>query len=370
MREYFLAFNCFQKFGPVRLGKLLEVCGDIERAYHGKANDFLRAGISEKLSNEFFEFRKKFVLAKVLEDLEREKINYVTWEDADYPKLLKEIYDPPPLLYYRGIISDNNNFSLAVVGARNYTAYGEKIINDLIPVLVAYGFNIVSGLAYGIDALAHQQTVINNGRAIAVLGSGLDWKSVYPYENRKLAESIIANQGAVISEFPLLTPPLSFNFPQRNRIVAGLSKGVIVIEAKDRSGTLITANFALEQGREVMAVPGSIFSETSNGTNDLIKKGARVITKIDDVLEAFNLESGDHGSLKSAVKEGLNLKREYVFSDAVEEKIFQILQNNSLMVDEIIKISKLDTKVINSTLSIMELKGMIKNKTSGEYIIC
>ena len=213
-------------------------------------------------------------------------------KNKNYPKLLKEISNPPVNIYVRGDEKILNKSGIAVVGTRNLSAYGEKSTKILVKELVERGFVIVSGLALGIDTIAHQTAIENGGLTIAVLGSSIDDKSIYPKENIKLAEEIVKSGGAVISEYPSPFTAKKYTFPQRNRIVSGLSKATVVIEAPEKSGALITAKFALEQNREVFALPGEIFAENSIGTNNLIKQGAQLITSAKEVIETLGIQQG------------------------------------------------------------------------------
>lgn len=215
----------------------------------------------------------------------KNSIDIISIQDEEYPEILKNIYDPPLYLYIRGnkkILKEN---SIAIVGCRECTQYGKKVAWELAYNIAKQNINIVSGLAKGIDGVAHKSAVVANGRTIAVLGNGLD--IIYPSENIMLATEILKSGGAIISEYPLGERPQKQNFPERNRIVSGISKGIIVVEAKEKSGALITADFALEQGRDVFAVPGNINQETSIGTNKLIKQGANLITSYKDILEEY-----------------------------------------------------------------------------------
>ncbi|MEI7452311.1 MAG: DNA-processing protein DprA [Candidatus Falkowbacteria bacterium] len=361
MREYFVAFNCFSKIGPVRTKRLLDFFGNLELAYKATRENLIQAKIETKIVDEFVVWRQTFDLEKYLGRLEKEDIKYVTILDEDYPPLLFEIYGPPPLLYYRGTLECKGYFPLAVIGARKYSPYGERVVNEIIPSLINNKFCIISGLARGIDSLVHRATLLAEGKTWAVLGSGLDWKSIYPPENITLAREIINSDGAVFSEFPLGTAPLPINFPLRNRIVAGMSKGTLVIEARQKSGALITATYALEQNREVLAVPGNIFLETSAGPNDLIKSGAKVVTSANDILELFAFVAGPEKNVaRTRVKPEL---------DEMEEKIYVVLSDLPMHINEIAQATKLDTKNINSTLSMLELRGIIKNTGAGEYVL-
>jgi len=282
-----LSFNSFFKIGPRNITKLLEHFNSLDRAYQANFNDLRQAGIKDSLIYDFLNFRRNFSPEIILNKLKQEDIKYLYFKEPSYPVLLKEIFDPPTIIYFKGSIDFNFEKCLAIVGSRKHGYYGQKAIERLITPLIEQGIVIVSGLASGIDSLAHQKTLDNKGKTIGVLGSSLEKKYIYPAKNRFLAENIIKSGGALISEFPLGTPPLRQNFPLRNRIISGLSQAVLIIEAKERSGSLITANQALEQGREVMAIPGSIFSEFSTGTNILISNGAKLIKNSADILECF-----------------------------------------------------------------------------------
>lgn len=394
-RQAALAFNCFQKIGPINLGRLENYFPDLATAFKANYSELERAGLNPKLAADFTSWRRTFQMEKVSEKLAEENINFITWNDPDYPALLKEIVAPPPLLYYKG--GWNNFFGeeitagrLAVVGSRKYSANAEKIINELLPPLISAGLKIISGLALGIDTLTHRAALNYHGQTLAVLGSGLDSTHIYPYTNRYLATEIINRSGLIISEFPPGTPPYKQNFPQRNRIISGLAAATLVVEAQVKSGALITANYALEQNREVLAVPGHIFSEFSAGCNNLIKAGAKMVTGAADVGEIFGLiESSKINSetifklnqKTSEIKERTinsplkplkminktsTLRLIYHPTKAAEEIIYRLLKQASrrgekLTTDELIKASQLDTAIINSTLSILEIKGVIKN---------
>ncbi len=361
-REALLAFNCFTKIGPVRMTALEKYfCSSVE-AYCASAVELNRAGLSEKLVSEFTSWRKTFDLSKMITDLKEEGINFITWNDDNYPAILKEISDPPFLLYYKGSLSifqRNCNNYLSVVGSRNHSAYGEKILSELLPPIINAGLIIVSGLALGIDALAHKITLLNNGLTIAVLGTGLDSKNFYPPANSNLAKDILKNGGLIISEFPLGTPALKQNFPQRNRIISGLARACLVIEAKEPSGALITAAHALDQNREVLAVPGNIFSEFSKGPNTLIKAGAISVLRASNILETYDInESIDELTTKK-------LSPHITLNTETEKLIYDLIKQahdcaETISVDEIIKKTKLDTALINSTLSILEIRGVAK----------
>ena len=246
-----------------------------------------------------------------------------------------------------------------MVGARKYTNYGERAIEKIVYNLVKNNLNIISGLALGIDALAHSACLNANGNTVAVLGTGIDKQSFYPFANRYLAEKIISTGGAIISEFPLGTEPLRYNFPQRNRVISGLSFGTLVVEAAEKSGALITARCACEQNREDFAVPGSIFSDMSAGSNELIKQGAKPVTKAEDILETLDLKNINN-----------YIKNTKIIAESEEEKIIlKYLSLEAIHIDELIRLTKLNTSIISSTLVMMEMKGAIKNLGNMQYVL-
>lgn len=368
-----LGFSNFFKIGPKSIIKLLNYFGSLDQAYYGDFESLKRAEIKEGVIYDFLKFRQEFSIENFVARLEKNKISFVYLEDDSYPKILKEINDPPFLLYYRGNINFDNNKGLAVIGSRKHSAYGEKVITFLLSPISKAELVIISGLAYGIDALAHKEALKNELITIAVLGTGLEEEDIYPLENLKLAHSIIASGGALISEFPPGTKALRQNFPLRNRIISGLSRAVLVIEAKERSGSSITTKEALEQGREVMAVPGNIFSEFSNGTNKLIGEGAKIIKNSSDVLQFFidqDLinESNVEILNKNKRNKVKNIKIE--FENEEEKLIYSLIKiakerSENISSEEIAKNTKLDTATINSTLSILEIKSLIKKGYNG-----
>ena len=354
--KYWIAFNQTQIIGPKRFKQLIKHFPDLQTAWQADTGELIKAGLSEKTINKFIAKKNKINPDFELEKVKKNNISIVTILDKDYPELLAEIYSPPPLLYYKGRLNLNNDFPLAVVGTRKMTDYGREVCKNIVSELARNGLTIISGLALGIDAAAHQATVDVNGITIAVLGSGLNL--IHPRTNYYLAEKIIQTGGAVISEFPLDTPPLKHNFPLRNRIISGLSLGVLVIEAGKRSGAWITAQCALDQNREIFAIPGNIYNPNSVGTNRLIKMGAKMVTGIADILQTLSLE------------EAQNFKKtkEVVPETKTEKVLLETLSNEPLHVDKIAQTSNLDISIINSTLAMMEMKGMIKNLGGQVYV--
>lgn len=352
--QYLIFLSQFSKFGPRRLELLKNRFPSWKEAFNATEKDLLNSGLEQGLVREFCAFRKNFNNNFFLEKLSKADIKTAILGEKNYPELLDKISDPPPIIYYRGQIDFPQYTPLAVVGSRKYDSYGQKIVETIVAELAENNFLIISGLAIGIDALAHQQALNKKAPTIAVLGSGIN--RLYPPRNLSLAKRIIDSGGGIISEFPFDYPPLKSNFPLRNRIISGLSAGVLVVEARKASGSLITAYSALEQGREVFAVPGDIDRGNSQGTNELIKKGATPILRTDDVLEAFGLEKTIRPPLLMS-----NFSKN-------EKLILLCLSKKSHNIEELIILTKLDTKIINSTLSILEIKNIIK-KTGNNYYL-
>jgi len=286
-----------------------------------------------------------------------EEIRKITIDDKNYPKLLKQIPDPPKVLYYKGNIKPDKP-CFAVVGTRRYSSYGKQITLEISSNLTEAGLIIVSGLAPGIDTFAHSSVVEKKERTIAVLGTGLDEKSIYPKENIKLTRQILEFGGCLISEYPPGTPGSRFSFPKRNRIISGLSNGILVVEAKQRSGSLITADYAFSQKRNVFAVPGSIYCLNSQGPHNLIKRGAKLVDNANDILRELgltNLTSSD--------------KKEIIIETSEENLILDALKQESLYLDKIIEKTKLNASTAASTLTILEMKGKIQNLGGNVYAL-
>ncbi len=359
--KFDIALTHFPKFGPVRQRRLLKHFENAEAAFYAKAGDLEKAGIEKDLAMEFTAARSEIEPEAIIEKLDKEGINVLSIESEGYPKRLREIYDAPRLLYYKGELGEKgrDEFSLAVVGTRKFTHYGQQAAETITRGLARSGITVVSGLALGIDAIAHNACLETGGRTLAVLGSGLDRASIYPAANRYLAEAIVARKGALISEFPVDTPPLRHHFPQRNRIISGLSLGVVVIEAGEKSGALITARHALDQNREVFAVPGPIFSDVSIGPNRLIKAGAQAVTGAEDILEALDLEQAT-----------AYIEHQRAMPDTPEEELIAAeLSQEPLHIDEIVRLTKLAAALVSSTLVVMEMKGMVRNLGGMQYVL-
>jgi len=352
---YWIGFTYVKGVGSVRFKKLLDFFGNAKTAWEASPADLAEAGLSAKLTDRVAAVRRKVDLEKIWQNLEKQGIQVLTWVDENYPQRLKEIDQPPPVLYLRGEILAEDQFAIAIVGTRRVTPYGRQVTEELATSLAAGGFTIVSGLARGVDSIAHQAALRAGGRTLAVLGSGVD--KIYPPEHRTLAKQIIGS-GAIISDYAPGTPPESSNFPPRNRIISGLALAVVVVEAGNISGALITAEFAAEQGREVFALPGNIYAPQSKGTNKLIQQGAHPLLSAQDILQALNL------SRVSQHKRALKA----LPSDEIEAALLSALGVEPQHVDEIRNQTGLPVEKVSSTLVIMELKGMVRQVGNMQYV--
>ena len=354
-KKYWVGFNLIKGIGAVRMQGLIAYFGDLESAWQASPVDLAGAGLGLKLIERVVQARDNVDLDKIWEKIEKQGIKILTWQDETYPQRLKEIDQPPPVLYIRGDYLPDDLFAVAIVGTRRVTPYGRQITEELSSFLAANGLTVISGLARGVDAIAHQAALRAGGRTIAVLGSGVD--KIYPPEHRALAEQMM-ERGAIISDYAPGTPPDASNFPPRNRIISGLSLAVVVIEAGETSGALITAEFAAEQGREVFAVPGSILAPQSKGTNKLIQKGALPLLSVNDLMQALDITRV--GDQKAA--------RKIMPSDATEAKLLGVLGNEPLHVDEIRNQAELPIEKVSAALALMELKGMVRQVGGMNYV--
>ena len=354
-KRYWIGFNLIKGIGAVRMQALIRHFGDLEVAWKAAPIDLARAGLGSKVIERILQARQNVDLEKLWAKIESQGIQILTWEDETYPQRLKEIEQPPPVLYIRGDYLPDDLFAVAIVGTRRITPYGRQITEELATYLAAHGITVISGLARGVDALAHQTALKAGGRTIGVLGSGVD--KIYPPEHRALAEKMMGS-GAILSDYAPGTPPDASNFPPRNRIISGLSLAVVVIEAGETSGALITAEFAAEQGREVFAVPGSILAPQSKGTNKLIQNGALPLLSVNDLMQVLDLtRMGEH---KAA--------RKIIPGDETEARLMSVLSEEALHIDEIRKQSELPIEKVSATLALMELKGMVRQVGGMNYV--
>ncbi len=293
----------------------------------------------------------------------KDKIEIIKKSSRNYPEILKEIPDAPKQLYVRGSLPKDHNLNFAIVGTRAASDYGRTLAFKIAKELAELGFNIVSGLALGIDTQAHLGALEGKGKTTAVMGSAIDDNSIYPSENLNLVKKIISLGGAVISEYEPGTKSEIWFFPERNRIISGLSRGVLVVEAPEKSGALITARVALEQNREVFAIPGSIFSKNSYGTNNLIKSGAKMVMTVDDILEELNLTD-----LKTVSLRDISRREKKEKLNPEEQLILGIIEKEPIHIDKICKISKMAAGQVLSIVSVLEIRGIIKNIGGSKFV--
>lgn len=355
--KYWVGLNTVSGIGPVRFKRLLEHFQDAGSAWQASQSELQAAGLDSRSIEALLATRRSLSLDSEVARLAQEGATVLTWEDEGYPSRLRQIHSSPPLLYVRGEIRPQDEWAVAVVGTRAATRYGRQMVEEIAGDLARSGITVVSGLARGIDSLAHRAALRAGGRTIAVLGSGID--IIYPHEHRDLADKII-ERGALITEYPLGTKPEAGNFPPRNRIISGLSLGTLVVEAGKRSGALITADYALEQGREVFALPGSVNSRKSEGTNRLIQEGAaKLVMSVEDILEELNLTMVErHQEVRAAVP-----------ADEREARILEHVSSQPLHVDEIGQRANLPISEVTSTLAMMELKGMVRQVGGMNYVV-
>jgi len=355
--NYWIGFNIVSGIGPARFKMLLNYFGAAGKAWHASDGELRAAGLDRKSIESLLTARQRLSLEDELARVERMGASVITWEDDRYPPRLLEIHNAPPVLYVRGELLPQDEWAVAVVGTRSGTRYGRQMVAEIAGELGRSGITVVSGLARGIDSLAHRATLRAGGRTIAVLGSGID--IIYPSEHRDLA-SRITERGALVTEYPLGTKPEAGNFPPRNRIISGLSLGTLVVEAGKRSGALITADYALEQGREVFALPGSATSGKSEGTNRLIQEGAaKLVLSVQDVLEELNL----------TLVERHQEVRMFVPDDEREASILKHVSAEPIHVDDIGQRTSLPISEVTSTLALMELKGMVRQVGGMNYVL-
>ncbi len=341
--------------GPSRLDNLLSFFGDIEDAWNASAIELEKAKLAPRYVKALLEARELLDLDQEMQKIEEAGFHVVTWHDDNYPERLREISAPPPVLFVWGELDRRDRWAAAIVGTRQPTAYGRTVTKDLASTLAVNGVTVVSGLARGIDGISHTAALEAGGRTLAVLGSGLD--EIYPPEHRNLAERI-AQQGAVVSDYPLGTKPEGRNFPPRNRIISGLSLAVVIVEAGEGSGALITADFAAEQGRELYAVPGSLYSKVSRGTHKLLQSGARPLTSVEDLLEGLNLDL-------VARHERADLE---LPEDDKERSVYKALTSEPSHVDEIRVRCGLPVAEVSAALALLELKGRVQQVGGMQYV--
>ncbi|MEM7535621.1 MAG: DNA-processing protein DprA [Chloroflexota bacterium] len=358
-KAYWVAMNLVPGIGPARLTALVEACGSVEAAWKAPIQQLKEAGLDRRSQESLLEMRRQIQPQHEWVRIQQHRagIDVLTWEDAAYPENLRLIDNAPPVLYVRGQLLEQDQWAVAIVGTRRATAYGREVAHTLATQLAKNGITVVSGLALGIDGIAHKAALDAGGRTIAVLGSGVD--QLYPAANRGLAERILQEgAGAVISDYAVGTQPIAHNFRPRNRIISGLGRGTIVVEAGMDSGSLSTANFAAEQSREVFAVPGSILSPNSKGCNYLIQQGAHPLLTIEDVLESLNL---------TRIHEQHDVRQTIPMTEP-EQQLLTYLSKEPQHIDDLIRHASMNPAQISSLLAMMELKGLVRQVGTMNYV--
>jgi DNA processing protein len=358
--KYWLAINKIENIGPVTIKKLWEHFGSIEDAWKADGEVIFKIeGINKKAAQALIENRNKINLD---EEFERAKeLKVLTLADKNFPSLLANIYDPPPVIYIKGQLPKKEEKIIAIVGTRKASRYGRETAKKLAYELASLGFTIVSGMASGIDTAAHEGALEAGGKTLAVFGCGVD--IIFPSQNKGLAERITSS-GALVSEFPMGTRPEKGTFPRRNRVISGLSLGVIVVEGHYDSGAMITAKYALDQGREVFAVPGNVELDQSKGPHWLIKQGAKLVESVDDVLEELNMAKP--GPRPEA--QGLRMK-DYSDLSEEEQKIVKVLSLEPKYIDNISQESRLSISEVSSRLMMLEVRKIIRQLPGKMFVL-
>lgn len=355
--RYFIGFNRVSGIGPAKLQRLRDFFGALETAWRANAFELAQAGLDKRALENLLRARQELNLDAEVEKARRACDVILTWDDPRYPRLLREIPQPPPILYLKGAFETQDEWALAVVGTRHASAYGKEIARAFSMELARNKLTIVSGLARGIDAAAHIAALEAGGRTIAVMGNGID--QIYPPEHAKLAR-MIAERGALVSDYPIGMKPDAANFPPRNRIISGLALGTLLVEGDEQSGAMITCEFALEQDREVFAAPGNIFRKESRGPNKLIRESrAKLVTRVEDILEELNL------TMIAEKREA----RAIIPSNETEATLLKYISADPAHVDEIHQQSGLPIAQVTATLALMELKGMVTQTGGMNYAL-
>ncbi len=355
-RFYWIALGFVKGIGAITCKELIKHFKNPEHIFKASKEELLKVGnMNEDLISLIKGFNEWRRVEQEIKKMERYGVRLLTLNDPDYPENLLNIYDPPPLLYMKGEIKKEDRLAIAVVGSRACSNYGRIIAERISRELALNGITVVSGFARGIDSTAHRGALSVKGRTIGVLGSGMD--NIYPRENKRLFLDITEN-GAIITEFPMGTKPYGFNFPRRNRIISGLSMGVLVVEADEKSGSLITANYALEQGREVFAVPGSPLLKNSKGTNRLLKEGAKLVESVEDILEEIfpNIRKKEE-DIPS-----------YNPASENEKLIISLLNYEPVHIDELVKKSGIGVSELLSILLKLEIEGIVR-QLPGKFFV-
>ena len=359
--KYWVAFIRIPSIGTARVRLLERAFGTLEEAWQAPTEALRAAGMDRRALEQVVSRRPRIDPDMEMAQLDAQGIRAISWHHPEYPPLLKEIHDPPPVLFLKGGFIPEDRRAVAVVGTRRATAYGREACVALVQDLARNGVTIVSGLARGIDGFAHRAALEAGGRTIAVLASGLD--VVYPPEHRDLAQEV-AQAGALTSEHPLGTRPVAQNFPRRNRILSGMALGVLVVEAPDKSGAMWTVTWALEQGREVFAVPGSIFSPASQGVNRMVQDGAKLVLNYTDVLEDLNVSTMGYPSEYQEELPGLAPAPSL---EKPEAELLSLIGYEPVHIDDVRRRAGLPMAVVSSTLAMLEIHGMVNQVGAMHY---
>ncbi len=355
--RYWVAFNLVPHIGPAKTQRLLDRFGDLKTAWHASHFELATAGLDKRAFDSLLETRQKIDLDAELEKIARAGVHVLTLDDSAYPRLLKNISNPPCVLYVKGEIVSDDDWAVAVVGTRRASSYGREVTHQIVTDLARNHVTIVSGLARGIDAEAHRAALEAKGRTIAVMGCGVDL--IYPPEHRTLAQEVIEH-GALISEYPLGTKPEAGNFPPRNRIISGLALGALIVEGDESTGARITIEDALEQGRETFAVPGNIYHRESRGTNRMIQRGeVKLVTCALDILEELNLTMVEAQQQVQAV----------LPENETESALLKFLSSEPVHIDELGRQTALAISTVSSALTMMELKGLVRQVGGMKYVM-
>lgn len=361
---YDIALNEINGIGPAHIQKLIAKFGSAEEVFKQNTKELMNYGLAYLCAKSISDCSTLSRAETHIKKAQDQNIDIITINDEKYPELLKEIYSPPSVLYVKGNINAlKRNSALGVVGTRNPDSYGKKVTEIIVGELVGNKIDIISGMASGIDTIAHRECIRNGGITIAILGTGAD--IVYPDKNRDLSEEI-CDKGALISEFPPGTFPARYNFPKRNRIISGLSLGTLVIQAKSRSGSLITAHHALQQGREVFAIPGDIFNEKCDGTFRLIEEGAIPVRTAGNILSALSIQ-------QNLFKKSCEISRVNTFPidllNSDEKVLYEIMTSTPQRIDELSdQLPKISSRIFSILLD-LELKGLIKQVAGQQYVL-
>jgi DNA processing protein len=356
--KYWLGFSLVPEIGPRRLANLLHWFGDLSSAWGASESQLIQAGLDKQPTANLLHTRKQLNLDAEFEKITRCGARLITLIDDDYPAVLKKLPDAPTVLYIRGTLRSDDNHALSIVGTRKATTYGRDAAYHLSKQLAAQGVTVISGLAHGIDSAAHKGALDGGGRTLAVMGCGVD--IIYPNDNQKLAQQIMGC-GAIISEFPIGMHPEARNFPRRNRVISGLALGVLVVEAPEKSGAMITASIAADQGREVFAVPGNIFNPMSTGTNRLIQDGAKLVINVSDILDELNIA---HDNVQTQT-----MTERIIPANNTEAEILKHLGADPIHIDDLVRLCGLPVAMVSSTLTILELKGLARTVGHMQYCL-